>query len=192
MAVLIGVIVSIASNHQSYTSLQAGDCFDPAGHGIFSVLVTKKACDKPHLDEAVGSFDLDGRNLAGRERHPDRGRRPDAWPWPGSTVGQTTTRLQLVWLYPKQASFDNGVRNGACARSPPATGASSRARVAAGSPSTPLRAERIRLGMAGEGEGKQAIQMLTDRVLVQIPRSEGERKSRPASSSRRPPRSPGG
>jgi chaperonin GroES len=28
------------------------------------------------------------------------------------------------------------------------------------------------------GEGKQAIQMLTDRVLVQIPRSEGERKSR--------------
>jgi chaperonin GroES len=34
--------------------------------------------------------------------------------------------------------------------------------------------------MAGEGtgEGKQAIQMLTDRVLVQIPRSEGERKSR--------------
>jgi chaperonin GroES len=28
------------------------------------------------------------------------------------------------------------------------------------------------------GEGKQAIQMLADRVLVQIPRSEGERKSR--------------
>ncbi len=28
------------------------------------------------------------------------------------------------------------------------------------------------------GEGKQAIQMLTDRVLVQIPQSEGERKSR--------------
>ena len=28
------------------------------------------------------------------------------------------------------------------------------------------------------GEGKQAIQMLTDRVLVQIPRGEGERKSR--------------
>ena len=28
------------------------------------------------------------------------------------------------------------------------------------------------------GDGKQAIQMLTDRVLVQIPRSEGERKSR--------------
>jgi chaperonin GroES len=27
-------------------------------------------------------------------------------------------------------------------------------------------------------EAKQAIQMLTDRVLVQIPRSEGERKSR--------------
>jgi chaperonin GroES len=28
------------------------------------------------------------------------------------------------------------------------------------------------------GDGKQAIQMLADRVLVQIPRSEGERKSR--------------
>jgi chaperonin GroES len=28
------------------------------------------------------------------------------------------------------------------------------------------------------GEAKQAIQMLTDRVLVQIPRAEGERKSR--------------
>ena len=27
-------------------------------------------------------------------------------------------------------------------------------------------------------EAKQAVQMLTDRVLVQIPRSEGERKSR--------------
>jgi len=27
-------------------------------------------------------------------------------------------------------------------------------------------------------DGKQAIQMLADRVLVQIPRSEGERKSR--------------
>src|ERR1700722_12208144 len=29
-----------------------------------------------------------------------------------------------------------------------------------------------------DGAPKQAIQMLTDRVLVQIPRSEGERKSR--------------
>jgi chaperonin GroES len=28
------------------------------------------------------------------------------------------------------------------------------------------------------GEAKQAIQMLTDRVMVQIPRAEGERKSR--------------
>jgi chaperonin GroES len=28
------------------------------------------------------------------------------------------------------------------------------------------------------GSGKQAIQMLTDRVLVQVPRSEGERKSK--------------
>jgi chaperonin GroES len=30
----------------------------------------------------------------------------------------------------------------------------------------------------GSGATKQAIQMLTDRVLVQIPSSEGERKSR--------------
>ena len=30
----------------------------------------------------------------------------------------------------------------------------------------------------GSDSPKQAIQMLTDRVLVQIPRSEGERKSR--------------
>ena len=29
-----------------------------------------------------------------------------------------------------------------------------------------------------DGEPKQAIEMLTDRVLVQIPHSEGERKSR--------------
>ena len=29
-----------------------------------------------------------------------------------------------------------------------------------------------------DGEQKQAIQMLTDRVLVQIPRGDGERKSR--------------
>jgi chaperonin GroES len=29
-----------------------------------------------------------------------------------------------------------------------------------------------------ETDGKQAIQMLADRVLVQIPRAEGERKSR--------------
>lgn len=29
-----------------------------------------------------------------------------------------------------------------------------------------------------DGEPKQAIQMLTDRVLVQIPRTEGERRSR--------------
>jgi chaperonin GroES len=29
-----------------------------------------------------------------------------------------------------------------------------------------------------DGSQKQAIEMLTDRVLVQIPRSEGERKSR--------------
>ncbi|HWG74092.1 MAG TPA: co-chaperone GroES [Acidimicrobiales bacterium] len=28
------------------------------------------------------------------------------------------------------------------------------------------------------GDAKQAVQMLTDRVLVQIPRGEGERKSR--------------
>jgi chaperonin GroES len=32
--------------------------------------------------------------------------------------------------------------------------------------------------MAEEGAGKQAIQMLTDRVLVQVPAAEGERKSR--------------
>jgi chaperonin GroES len=31
---------------------------------------------------------------------------------------------------------------------------------------------------AGAGSAKQGIQMLTDRVLVQIPNSEGERKSR--------------
>ncbi len=35
---------------------------------------------------------------------------------------------------------------------------------------------RYRSGMAGGP--KQAIQVLTDRVLVQIPRTEGERKSR--------------
>jgi chaperonin GroES len=32
--------------------------------------------------------------------------------------------------------------------------------------------------MAEVGAGKQAIQMLTDRVLVQVPTAEGERKSR--------------
>jgi chaperonin GroES len=32
--------------------------------------------------------------------------------------------------------------------------------------------------MGMDGAPKQAIQMLTDRVLVQIPRGEGERKSR--------------
>jgi chaperonin GroES len=32
--------------------------------------------------------------------------------------------------------------------------------------------------MAEVGTGKQAIQMLTDRVLVQVPVAEGERKSR--------------
>jgi chaperonin GroES len=32
--------------------------------------------------------------------------------------------------------------------------------------------------VAQDGETKQAIQMLTDRVLVQVPTAEGERKSR--------------
>jgi chaperonin GroES len=32
--------------------------------------------------------------------------------------------------------------------------------------------------VAEDGETKQAIQMLTDRVLVQVPTAEGERKSR--------------
>ena len=44
---------------------------------------------------------------------------------------------------------------------------------------TGTMARRIRCKvMVDESESKQAIQMLTDRVLVQIPRAEGERKSR--------------
>ena len=135
VAVLIGVIVSIASNHQSYTSLRAGDCFDPAGHGIFSMLVTKKACDKPHLDEAVGSFDLTDSTWPG-----ESGTRTEAGPrclaLARQYVGQTTTRLQLVWLYPKKASFDNGVRTVVCAVAA-GDGSKLTGSVAAGSPSTP-------------------------------------------------------
>jgi hypothetical protein len=117
-AVLIGVLVNFASNHQSYTSLNAGDCFNPVGHGLFSTLVTKKSCDDPHLDEAVGSFELTGdtwpgeagiRSLA-EEQCTALARR---------YVGRTPPKqLRLLWFYPNKGSFEHGVHTVLCAVGP--------------------------------------------------------------------------
>lgn len=114
-AVLIGVLVNFASNHQTYTSLNAGDCFNPVGHGLFSTLVTKKSCDDPHLDEAVGSFQLTGDTWpgeAGIRSLADDQCRTLAQQYVGRSTQQ---RLRLIWFYPNKGSFDNGVRTVLCA-----------------------------------------------------------------------------
>ena len=50
--------MSYFSHHKSYTSLQAGDCFNRGTGGGLSSLVTTVPCGKPHQEEAVGTFDL--------------------------------------------------------------------------------------------------------------------------------------
>jgi hypothetical protein len=113
-AVLIGFLVNFAANHHSYTSLDTGDCFNPVGHGVFSTLVTKKSCDSPHLDEAVGSFDLTGDTWPG-----EAGTRALADPTCSGLARQYITvpgdQLRLLWFYPTKASFDRGERMVLCA-----------------------------------------------------------------------------
>jgi len=117
VGVLIGVLVAFASSHSNYTSLQPGDCFDPVGHGIFSALVTKKSCDKPHLGETVGSFDLTDTTWPGAdgtrvEAEPRCSVLATAYVGPSTAVTRT---LSLLWLYPNQASFREGARKVICA-----------------------------------------------------------------------------
>ena len=114
LGALIGVLVAVASSHSSYTSLNAGDCFNPVGSGIFASLVTKKPCSEPHLDEAVGAFDLTATSWPGAT-----GVRVEAQPECSTLatqyVGQVSTAgLQLVWFYPSRASFDGGTRKVVC------------------------------------------------------------------------------
>ena len=130
-AVLIGLLVNFASHHQTYTSLNAGDCFNPVGHGLFSTLVTKESCDSPHLDEAVGSFELTGSTWPGedgiRSLADDR-----CTALARQYVGRTSEQLRLLWFYPNKGSFNNGVRTVLCAVGP-ADGSKQTGSVAAGS-----------------------------------------------------------
>jgi hypothetical protein len=115
LGALIGVLVAVASSHSSYTSLNAGDCFNPVGSGIFASLVTKQPCSQPHVDEAVGSFDLTASSWPGAT-----GVRAEAEPecsvLATQYIGQSsTTGLQLVWIYPNRATFNSGTRKVVCA-----------------------------------------------------------------------------
>lgn len=118
VGVLIAVLVAFASGHSSYTSLRVGDCFDPVGgHGILSALVTKKSCDKPHLGETVGTFDLNDTTWPGAtgtraEAEPECSALANAYVGPASPVTRT---LSLLWLYPNEASFREGARKVVCA-----------------------------------------------------------------------------
>jgi hypothetical protein len=114
LGVLIGVVAAVASSHPSYTSLNAGDCFNPVG-GIFANRVTKVSCTKPHLDEAVGNFELTATSWPGAA-----GVRSEADPactaLAEQYVGDTSSvSLQLVWFYPGRASFNSGTRKVVCA-----------------------------------------------------------------------------
>jgi hypothetical protein len=109
--IIIGIGVSFFVNHPSYTSLNAGDCFNPSSS--FSGLVSKVSCARPHREEAVGSFDLNegpypGANGITDIAGPRCGELANAYgvaPQPG---------LQLVWLYPRRDSWDTGTRKVVC------------------------------------------------------------------------------
>jgi hypothetical protein len=126
VAVLIGVLVSFATNHSSYTSLQPGDCFDPASHGVLSALVAKKSCAGPHVGETVGSFLLRDPSWPGvdgtrAEARPRCLALASAYVGRGSAVSRP---LSLLWLYPSEAGFRAGQRRVICAVE--ATGGSKR------------------------------------------------------------------
>jgi hypothetical protein len=109
--VLLGIGIAFFVNHPSYTSLNAGDCFNPSGS--FSGRVTKVSCNSTHLNEAVGSFDLPDGPYPGVSGITDiAGTRCNQMAADYGVPRQPT--LQLLWLYPKRSSWDNGTRTIVC------------------------------------------------------------------------------
>jgi hypothetical protein len=111
-AVFLGIGASIVVSHPSYTSLNAGDCFNPRT-GSLSGRITKVSCAKPHTDEAVGLFDLDGGPYPGTS-----GMSADAGPrctdLARSYVVSPQPDLQVRWLGPTRLSWDGGNRRVVC------------------------------------------------------------------------------
>jgi hypothetical protein len=112
VGILAAVIAVFASHHQSYTSLHQGDCFNRSG-GIFSALVSKVSCDKPHQDEVVGRFDAPDSSWPGAS-----GIQAIAQPQCSTLVEQYVTPppqgVVVGWIYPGHRSWDSGTRTVVC------------------------------------------------------------------------------
>ena len=112
--IIVGVVA--ATKHTPYNDLQAGDCYTRVSSGsIFSGEVNKVDCSKPHDAEVTGSFQAtDPGSYPG-----DAGFRTQAQPqclslgrqYLGTTSG---AGLDAIWLYPKQAAWDDGTRTVVC------------------------------------------------------------------------------
>ena len=112
LGVLIAVIAVYASNHQSYTSLHQGDCFNRSA-GILSGLVSKVPCDQPHQQEVVGRFDAPDGSWPGASGIETIAS-PQCSAFAEQYIGSPVQGVELIWIYPGKRSWDNGNRTVVC------------------------------------------------------------------------------
>ncbi len=105
-----------ASKHTRYTDLQAGDCYNRiSSSSIFSGEVDRLACTQPHDTEVTGTFEAsDTGSFPGAD-----GFRALAEPRCTTLANQylgthSGTGLRIVWLAPKQSTWDSGTHTVVC------------------------------------------------------------------------------
>ncbi|HEX9548108.1 MAG TPA: DUF4190 domain-containing protein [Acidimicrobiales bacterium] len=112
LVILFSLAAVFISHHHEYTTLHQGDCFD-RNSGVFSHLVTRKSCSRPHQAEVVGTFDA-----------PE-----GTWPGAGGIAAMANSQcqasarqygilarpdLQLWWIYPSRGTWGHGTRTIVC------------------------------------------------------------------------------
>jgi hypothetical protein len=112
LGILIAVIAVFASHHQTYTSLHQGDCFNRNG-GVFSTLVSKVSCDKPHEQEVVGRFEAPDSSWPGASGVQAIAE-PQCSTFAQQYVGAPVSGVELVWIYPDRQNWDDGTRTIVC------------------------------------------------------------------------------
>jgi hypothetical protein len=112
LGILIAVIAVFASHHQSYASLEPGDCFN-RNAGILSMWVAKVSCNGPHQQEVVGTFEAPDGSWPGASGIQALAQ-PQCSTFAQQYVGAPTAGVQLLWIYPGHRSWNNGTRTVVC------------------------------------------------------------------------------